>query len=439
MGFGVEGRSAFAYWRSAGAEITICDANPKLKVPGGAQTRLGPEYLTGLESFDLIVRSPGVRPPEIMAANPNLQPEKITSVTREFLAKCPSPVIGVTGTKGKGTTATLIAKILEAAGRKVWLGGNIGRPALDFLADVKPTDYAVLELSSFQLIDATQSPQTGVILMIAPDHQNWHADMREYVAAKGNLVRFQAANHMVVYNAQNRFSSDLAQLSQGRKVPYAVGQSTAGNRQDEAGAYIKGGQIWMDKIPICSTGEVRLLGRHNLENVCAAVAATWPVVQDPAPIKRAIAAFTGLPHRLESVGEVGGVRYIDDSFSVVPDAAMAAIRSFAEPKVVVLGGSDKGAEFEALARTVKDSNVKACLVIGEVAPKIAAALDAAGFSDYVTGLSDMPGVLRAAAVAAAPGDVVLLSPGCASFGLFRDYKDRGERFKAAVSALAGEQ
>jgi len=198
LGFGVEGQSALRYFRDKGlgyrvqgagysgqVEITVCDANLDLKVPEGVESRLGPGYLTELESFDLVVRSPGIKPSLIRGA------KRVTSVTQEFLEHCPALVIGVTGTKGKGTTSTLIAKMLEVAGKTVWLGGNIGVPALDFLDKVKPTDYVVLELSSFQLMDVTRSPQIAVMLMVAPDHLNYHDTMEEYLEAKSQIFKHQ--------------------------------------------------------------------------------------------------------------------------------------------------------------------------------------------------------------------------------------------------------
>ncbi|HEX7259660.1 MAG TPA: Mur ligase family protein, partial [Candidatus Saccharimonadia bacterium] len=186
IGYGVEGALALKYWHNLGYQVCVHDANRQLELPDVIESHLGPDYLKNLDQYDLIVRSPGVRPQLILQANPNLNATQITSVTTEFLAQCPAKVIGVTGTKGKGTTATLITKMLEAAGYTVHLGGNIGHPPLDFLDQVEPEDWVVLELSSFQLMDIKQSPQVAVMLMIATDHLNWHADLHEYLSAKQN-------------------------------------------------------------------------------------------------------------------------------------------------------------------------------------------------------------------------------------------------------------
>ncbi|HSX02084.1 MAG TPA: UDP-N-acetylmuramoyl-L-alanine--D-glutamate ligase [Candidatus Saccharimonadia bacterium] len=435
IGYGIEGQAAAKYWADEGARIIICDADAELKVPKQYAAALGPNahgpgvgYLAQLGAMDLIVRSPGTRPDAILAANPRSPglAGRITSGTREFFAQCPAPIIGVTGTKGKGTTSTLIARILEAAGRTVWLGGNIGRPALEFLSQVREDHLVVLELSSFQLLDLEQSPEVAVCLMIAPEHLNWHTDMAEYVAAKGNIFAHQRADDLAVYKAGDARAIELAKLSAGQRLPYGA----------EPGAVVANGAVVIDGAKVCDVAEVALVGAHNLENVCAAVTATWELVgHDPAPIRAAITSFTGLPHRLELAGEVAGVRYYDDSFSTTPDAAIAAIKAFAEPKVIILGGSDKGANFTRLAQAVEHGGVIHALLIGETAAQLEAALRRAGFTHFTTGFTDMPHLIETCYHITEPGDVVLLSPACASFGLFTDYKARGDQFKAAVQQL----
>lgn len=413
LGYGIEGQAAYKYWHALGDEITIFD-DKLVAVPDGANFQQGPDWQ--LEDFDLIVRSPGIRPERIPAG------AIVTSVVREFMAKCPAPIIGVTGTKGKGTTSTLIAKMLEAAGKTVHLGGNIGLPGLEFLDQVKPEDWVILELSSFQLMDITQSPHIGVCLMIVPEHLNWHKDMAEYIEAKGNLFRFQVAGDAAVYNATNDYSTQIAQLSKGTKLPYL----------DKAGAYIENNEIKFQDTIICKASKVGLIGPHNLENVCAAVAAAYPIVNDPAPLATAIKEFKGLEHRLEMVGEIGQITYIDDSFSTTPEAAIAAIKSFAHPKILILGGSDKGSDYAELAKTVAASNVREVVAIGDTAGRITSSLEASGFHRYHTGDTKMYDIVQSAKQHAQPGDVVLLSPACASFGLFKSYKERGDQFKASV-------
>ncbi len=436
IGYGVEGQAAAKYWAKQGAQITVCDRNGELKLPQGYRAKLGTGasddagYLAGLGDMDLIVRSPGVRPDAILAANP-LFPGlagRITSSTREFLAQCPAVVVGVTGTKGKGTTSTLITKILEAAGRTVWLGGNIGRPALEFLPQVDEDDVVVLELSSFQLMDVERSPEVAVCLMMGRDHLDWHRDMTEYIEAKSNLFRYQTIRDLAIYKAGDKLSTQIAATSPGRQLPYG----------EAPGACIEGEYITMEGVQIVAVKEVGLVGPHNLENICAAVTATWDLVgRDPMPARQAIREFTGLEHRLELVAEVAGVKYYDDSFATTPETAMAAIAAFEQPKVMILGGSDKGASYGRLAEAVEHGGVIHALLIGDTAPKLATALKRAGFTHITQGITQMQQLVETCYHITEPGDVVLLSPACASFGSFANYKERGDQFKAAVADLAG--
>ena len=215
IGGGVEGQAAARYWLAKGASVTVRDMNEALTgMPDGVVLELGPDYLKKLGSYDLIVRSPGVRPNAIKTKVP------VTSGVREFFAKCPARIVGVTGTKGKGTTSSLIAEILRHAGYKVWLGGNIGTSPLDFLAKVEARDVVVLELSSFQLMDLDVSPKVAVCLMISPGHLDWHKNMREYVAAKGNIFWHQQPGDLAVFNPHNEYSAEVAGLSRGEHVPY---------------------------------------------------------------------------------------------------------------------------------------------------------------------------------------------------------------------------
>lgn len=430
LGYDTEGRASYDHFSARGDEITICDQNSDIDTPHGVATQLGPNYLDNLDRFDLLLRTPGLKPSQILEVNPTVA-GKISSGTNEFYASCPTRhIVGVTGTKGKGTTSTLITKILEASGKKVFLGGNIGVPALSFLPEVTADDWVVLELSSFQLIDCRYSPPIATVLMVVPEHLNWHADLQEYIDAKRQLVLQQTADDLVVYNAANETSVNIGESSQARKLPFSV-QSA-----DVAGAHLEGDGIVMDGTEICKTLEVALLGNHNLQNICAAVSATWEAVDhDVTAIRSVITTFSGLEHRLELVRTLDDVRYYDDSFGTTPETAIVAIQAFTEPKIVILGGSDKGASFDELAKAVRDSNVRHALLIGDMAEKIEAALVRAGFTQYLPGGSNMTEIVDTAHRLAQPGDVVLLSTGCASFGMFKNYKDRAAQFVAAVKAL----
>lgn len=433
LGYGLQGQAAYKYWNKPGNEVVICDADINTKVPDGATSRLGPDYLYNLSEFDLLVRTPRLHPRDILAANreaPDIL-DRVTTVTDEFMQVCPSKnIIGVTGTKGKGTTSTLIAKMLEAAGKKVHLGGNIGTPPLEMLTpssgeNIQPDDWVVLELANFQLIDVKHSPHIAVCLMVVAEHMDWHSELGDYIAAKQQMFRHQSPDDIAIYYALNPTSEHIASISPGHKIPF----------MKHPGADVLQNNITIDQQIICSVDELKLLGAHNWQNACAAVTAVWQVVKNPQAIKSVLTTFTGLPHRLEFVRELNKVKYYDDSFGTTPETAIVAIQAFEVPKVVILGGSDKGATYEGLAATVLKNNVRAVVTIGNTGPAIAQALHSAGYNNIVEGGRTMTDIVNTARTHAQPGDIVLLSTGCASFGLFKDYKDRGEQFKAAVQAL----
>lgn len=425
IGFGLEGQSAATYWHDKGADVTICDRNADLRLPAGVHARLGPGYLKALDQFDVIVRSAGINPSLILAENPGIA-AKITTVIDEFLRVCPTRnVIGVTGSKGKGTTCTLTAQMLEAAGLRVFLGGNIGLSPLDFLHRLTPDSWVVLELSSFQLIDLKHSPHIALCLMVVPEHLNWHRDLQDYTGAKAQLFANQTPQDIAIYFADNQLSHRIASHSPGKKLTYYA----------TPGAYVEGSKIIIDNHEICDVGELKLPGRHNWQNACAAATATWQAVQAPAAIRKVLLNSIGLPHRIEFVRELDGVQYYDDSFGTTPETAIVAMEALPQPKVMILGGGSKGVPFDNLAKGVVESNIKHVITIGTTGPIIADELRAAGYTAITPGGDTMQEIVDAARSVASRGDVILLSPGCSSFGLFTDYKDRGNQFKAVVQSL----
>lgn len=406
VGYGVEGKSAEAYWKAKGHDIAICDTD------------------SDLTGYDLLVRSPSVHPSKLP------EDATVTTVTNEFMNVCPAPIFGVTGTKGKGTTASLLTAILQQAGKTVHLGGNIGVAALDMLPDIKPDDIVVLELSSYQLMDIKKSPHVSVCLMVVPEHLDYHTDEQEYWDAKGNIFAHQGSTDIAIYNKNNQVSMNLAYTSAGQKIPYDA------EGVDKSGAYVSDGAIWYQDTRICSVSDVSLPGRHNLQNVCAAVAAAWHETQAVSDIAQAIKTFKGLPYRLQDIRTVGGVRYINDSFATTPESTIAAVQAFTEPKVLILGGFNKKSIFTDMAQVIASSNVSDIVMIGETADQIISELDQAGYPmQQVHRASSMPDIIEQASQLAKPGSVVLLSPACASWDMFASYKDRGNQFNAAVNAL----
>lgn len=427
IGFDVEGRASYGYFKARGDELTICDQNTGADVPGGVPVVLGEHYLDDLGRFDLVVRTAGLPPRKILEKNPGIA-SKITTQINEFFQASPTKnIIGVTGTKGKGTTSTLIHKMLTAAGKTAYIGGNIGVPPFEFLSKLQERDWVVLELSSFQLIDLRHSPAIGVCLMVFPEHLNWHLDLNEYYHAKSQMFSRQTAEDTAISFADNETSRVIVSAGQGRKLPYFAAP----------GAEVKNGAINIEGKIICGTSELKLLGSHNWQNACAAVTAAWQVTHDVEAIRSVLTSFTGLEHRLEFVTEIGGVKYFDDSFGTTPQTAIVAIEAFEAPEIVIVGGRSKGVPFDDLAATIAGrSNVKKVITFGETGPLIAGLLREAGFQDIISGGPNMDDIVGQAYELADPGDFVILAPACESFDMFENYKDRGEQFKAAVRSLA---
>lgn len=443
LGFGLQGQAALEYWSQTGNELTVCDLK-QVEVPDGINTVSGSDYLNNLHEYDLIVRSPGLHPQNIIDNNTD-HPEvmnRVTTVTNEFFRVCPAPIIAITGTKGKGTTSSLIAKILESAGHRVHLGGNIGTPPLDMLKNqINNTDWVVLELANFQTIDLKYSPHIAVCLMVTAEHLDWHRDMYEYIKAKEQLFAHQTPRNIAIYNSRNTYSEEIADSGKAHKLSYEVPEPDQ-EPLETNGAYVQDNHIFMEGNKICHIHDVKLLGRFNLQNVCASIAATWTVVgNQPAIYKSALKGFTGLEHRLEIVAEINGVKYVNDSFGTTPETAIVAIQSFKQPKIMILGGSDKGIGFNQLAQTVVSGNVKHIIGIGNTGPKILNSVKTNDPENKVASTlldegTSMAQIVDTASKLASKGDVILLSPACASFGMFENYKQRGEQFKQTVQALA---
>ena len=408
-GYGLEGQSNRRYFQKKFPEANFLVADEREKVDNLPENVAYQTGFSGLENADLIVRSPSLPPKKIKTNG------RIWSATNEFFANCPATIIGVTGTKGKGTTCSFISSILRAAGKTVHLVGNIGVPALDILPEIEKNDVVVYELSSFQLWDLEKSPHVAVVLMIEPDHLNVHANFDDYLAAKSNIARFQNADDYLIYNSKNEFSSSIASVSLAQKKEYPFALSS-------------------DII-----SAIRLPGKHNIDNACAAILAASAIIPDISDndIKAGLSNFTGLPHRLKFVAEKNGVKYYDDSISTTPGSAVAALRAFAGPKVLILGGSDKGADYRELASEIAAQQMRAVIINGENANEIAKALNEEKVSCRVVRLkmAMMPEVVETAKNQAQPGDVVILSPAAASFDMFKSYNDRGEQFVAAVEKL----
>lgn len=430
IGYGIQGQSAAEYWRAQGAEITICDQKTDVDVPEWAHSQLGEHHLDNLASFDLIVRSPIVHPRVLVDAAGESILEKVTSTTNEFFAVCPTKnIIGVTGTKGKGTTSTLITKMLEAAGKRVHLGGNIGLDPLQlFKNDIQSDDWVVLELANFQLIDLKHSPKIAVCLMVVPEHLNWHEDFEEYIAAKQQLFIHQNPDDIAIYYANDENSLSIADASEGILVPY----------MSEPGASVVENRVVIENQTLCTVDEIALLGKHNWQNICAAVTAVWQICQNKEAIHKVATTFAGLSHRIEFLRTKDDVTYYNDSFASGVHATQAACLAIDAKKVLIVGGYDRDLPLDHFADFIHDNarSFRKLLIIGAVQDKLAAALTAKGFDNFVCSrATTMSEVVKHAQSLAQDGDAVLLSPGFASFDMFKNFEDRGEQYRAAVADL----
>jgi UDP-N-acetylmuramoylalanine--D-glutamate ligase len=464
LGLGIEGIATTKFLQDDGQvkEVTLLDQLSELEIiqnineseRAEAKTLLekyelisGNGYLDNLERFDIIFRSPG-----ISIKNSKLQEAikngvVVSSQIRLFFELCPAMIIGVTGTKGKGTTASLIHEILVGSGEygmgnenstpsskpDVYLAGNIGYPAITLIPKLKNNDLVVLELSSFQLMDLNRSPHIAVVTNLSVDHLNYHEDVNEYQTAKINILKFQTPKDFAVLNSDSTFDSNVLSNEIKSKIKYF-------SHTEVRDAIVKDDKVILDpsnrSITICDKSSIKLFGRHNLENIAAASIVADILQIDLDKVEEIVEKFRGLPHRLELVREVNGVRFINDSFATNPEPTIAALDSFSENKIIILGGSSKGADFTGLADKIVNSKTTGVVLIGLEGEKIKNSLLAKGFSGrLIDGGNTMKEIVASANKLAEPNDVILFSPACASFDMFKNYKDRGEKFKTAVLGL----
>jgi UDP-N-acetylmuramoylalanine--D-glutamate ligase len=421
IGEGTEGKSAAEFFTKQGALFEFRDQ------------KQGDSYLEGLDKFDLVVRSPGIK---LSKLEDKVSKEKITSLTKLFFDLCPTKnIIGVTGTKGKGTTSTLIYEMLKEAGYDAYLGGNIGVAPLDFIEKLDKDSWVVLELSSFQLQDLTKSPHIGVLLMVTSEHLDYHKDIQEYINAKRNIINYQSENDIAIVNRDYPASNESDICGNGAK--YYVSRE----REVSEGCFALGNQVILrikgNDLPVIDTRELQLRGDHNHENVCAASLAAYLAGVRISAITKVLKGFRGLEHRIELVGRINNVEYYNDSFSTTPETAIAAIESFKNPEILILGGSSKNSDFTELGEIIgKKENIKAIIGIGDEWKRIKEQIkDLKPEIVVVEGAENMEKIVLAASLIGKPGDVVLLSPACASFGMFENYKDRGNQFKNEVLKL----
>jgi UDP-N-acetylmuramoylalanine--D-glutamate ligase len=438
VGWGLEAQSAYRYYgpehkylivnesknddlpaESSSIKVQYLDHIHGHNLRGSVQDL---SYLSGIQDCDKIIYQPTAyfNLKKVFGDDPDFW-SKATTIYDIFYENQPTKnIIGITGTKGKGTTSALIAEMLKTAGKTVHLGGNIGTPILDLLPKIKPEDWLVWELANFQLKPAHHSPHIAVCLMVVPEHLEWHPNFEDYLEAKGNIFRFQSQNDIAVYFADNENATKIANYSKGQKVPYF----------QKPGAFVRDDGVIVvgeDQTEIIAKKDIKLLGEHNIQ-----------VTQNVEALKKVLSEFSGLPHRLELIDEKNGVKFYNDSFAAAVSAPVAALEAIKGPKIMIVGGYDrKELDLKPLAHALaKSDEIKRVLVIGQNARRLTEAFDEVGFNNFTTtDAQDMASIVNQAAELAKAGDNVVLSPGAASFDMFKNFEERGLKFKEAVRAL----
>lgn len=389
----------------------------------GCQLHLGEHFYEDMTA-EVAFRTPGMHPDSPAVTALRESGAAITSEMEAFFQVCPCDIIAVTGSDGKTTTTTLISEMLKAGGKTVWLGGNIGTPLLPLTRQMKEDDIAVVELSSFQLMDMRHSPQVAVITNLAPNHLDVHKDMDEYVEAKKNIYRYQDETGVLVINGDNAITASLM----------GNGTTKSFSRMGQGNVCLKDGVIFREGIAVLDSKDILLPGVHNIENYMAAIAAVEGMVSDET-VRSVAKTFGGVEHRIELVRIKDGVRFYNDSIASSPSRTIAGLRSFEEKVILIAGGYDKHIPYDVLGPEIC-AHVKKLFLGGATGPLIRGAVENCdGEKPEIVDCGDFTSAVQAAATAAQAGDVVLMSPASAAFDQFKNFMVRGEYFKKLIMEL----
>ncbi len=431
LGLGVSNRPLVKLLLEFGCQVVGCDRTPREKLDAevlelenlGCTLSVGDGYLDTVEA-DVLFRTPGMHPGHPAIEALRSRGAQVTSEMEVFFAVCPCQLIAVTGSDGKTTTTTLISEMLKAAGKTVWLGGNIGTPLLPLVRQMQKEDFAVVELSSFQLMDMTRSPSRALITNLAPNHLDVHKDMEEYVDAKKNIYRYQKETGLLVLNADNAITASLR----------GNGVTKFFSRRGEGYVCIKDGTIYRGEQAVLSVSDILLPGVHNIENYMAAIAMVEGLVEDET-VRQVAKTFGGVEHRIELVRIKDGVRFYNDSIASSPSRTIAGLRSFGDKVILIAGGYDKHIPYDVLGPEIC-AHVKKLFLGGATGPLIQKAVEDCGMEQpEIVDCGNFEAAVRAAAAAAEEGDVVLMSPASAAFDQFKNFMVRGEFYKKLVREL----
>lgn len=442
IGLGISNTPLVELLLQAGSHVTVCDKSERSKFSNladtweekGVELQLGEHYLDGIEG-DIIFRTPGLRPDTLQLEQAKKAGAEVTSEMEAFFKVCPCKIIAVTGSDGKTTTTTIISELLKKVGYNVHLGGNIGKPLLADAKDMSESDIAVLELSSFQLMDIRYSPDIAVITNISPNHLDYHKDYDEYINSKKNIFAHQNSGGKLILNADNPITAAIGTEARGEVHFFSR------NIKVQNGVYESDNVIYsvhnVSASKIMNSDEILLPGVHNIENYMAAFAAVDGLVE-PEIMRETAISFTGVEHRIELVRVLNGVSYYNDSIASSPTRTIAGLKSFKQKVILIAGGYDKKIPFDVLGPEIID-HVKVLVLTGATAEKIRASVEsAANYSEgtpVIIEKDDFDAAVHAATASAQNGDIVILSPACASFDRFKNFAERGNRFKSIVLEL----
>lgn len=434
IGIGISNMPLIEMLTKCGAVVTACDAhdaqwlgeNYKKCVELGVNVHLGEDYLDYL-SDEIIFKTPGMRYDKPQLVNAVKNGAKLTSEMETFFELCPSHIIAVTGSDGKTTTTSLINEMMKKAGYKTWLGGNIGKPLLSQVGEMTEDDYVILELSSFQLHTMKYSPEVAVITNLSPNHLDWHKDYQEYIDAKTNIFMHMHDGAKLILNADNDDSAELA-------IPVEVNVKYF-SRQQKAEIYLDGDMIKYGDENVLNIHDIKIPGMHNVENYMAAIGAVHDLVPNDAIVETA-KEFGGVPHRIELVRVLDGIKFYNSSIDSSPNRTINTLNVFPDKVIMISGGKDKGIPYDAIGTPIVD-HVKTLILIGATTDKILDALNSTGRADEVEIIKALTyeDAVKTAYSKAHYGDVVLLSPASTSFDMFRNFEERGNLFKKIVNEL----
>lgn len=439
VGIGVSNIPLIRFLCDLGAKVTAFDKKNEDSLGDigtefkerGVKLELGENYLDNLNGFDVIFKTPSMRidnPALVRAKNSGAY---ITSEMEEFVKYCPAKVFGITGSDGKTTTTTLVYNMLKSEGYKTWIGGNIGNPLFANIEEIKKEDKVVLELSSFQLMTMNVHIDNALITNITPNHLDIHTDMEEYVEAKKNIFKFQHEGDLLVLNRDNSITNSFVSEAKGRVMQFSIKEII------DNGAYFKDNKLFILGKEVCNLEEIKLKGMHNVENLLAAFCMVADDVSVDSMRKVAV-TFTGVEHRCEFVREFKGVKYYNDSIASSPTRTLAGLKAFEKPVILIAGGYDKHIPFEPLAKEGFDK-IKALVLVGNTKEKIKKAFEDVimenGMDLPIYMVNSFEEAIYKAKEVAEDGDIVTLSPACASFDMFANFEERGNRFKEIVNKL----